>query len=235
MKPHAYAKPNHKRAQGRGLFSLIFRALLGLIRLIFPVLTLLAIAFAADLSSDLPVHWLDHTFASLPEHLWPSKWLAAGHLVFPLSFFALNLVNRRYGVTYASASLVMTWAILAGLTTWFATSLGVSLLEMVDLSARTMLSFVGAAFISQLTNVAVYEITRGFPWWRAPFYASIAASLVFCLIFYPCALLGLNPDWNTYMFVYALILSGISFLGLFPYFALKSIFSPIKGSGYAPD
>jgi len=235
LRPHTYSKPAHIYARRGGVLSLIGRGFVAALRLILPVLALLIIAFGADLSSDQPIVWLDRTFRWMPPADHPSAWLTTGHLIYPLTYFALNLISRRYGMAYAGASLALSWIFLAGFAIWFSATLGMSLPEMSGISYRVTAAFVVVAIVSGMVNIAVYEITRGFPWWRAPFYASLAAALTFSLLFFPIAFVGSDIAWANRMLIYCLILMAASFLSLFPYLALKTIFRPMKGLGYAPD
>lgn len=235
MRPNSYAKPAHLYTHRGGVLRSIGHLIANILRLILPVLIFLVILVGADFASDTPITWLDASFMWVAEPMRPSHWLTAGHLIFPLAFFALNLINRRYGVGFATATIVVSWGALIGFAIWLAYQQNVALAEMAEISVRTMISFVAAAFIAQFISISIYEVTRGFPWWRAPFYASLAGALAFCLLFFPAAFLGNPAPWGNYMMIYALILLAASFVGLFPYFALKKMLTPMKGLGYAPD
>ena len=200
MRPNTtYAKPAHLYGHRGGVLGALGRLIANILRLILPVLIFLVILVGADFASDTPVTWLDASFMWVAEPMRPSHWLTGGHLLFPLTFFALNVISRRYGKDLAMATIVMSWAAIIGFAVWLAHEHDAGLAELAGIPLRAMVSFTLAAFLAQFVSISIYEITRGFPWWRAPFYASLAGALAFCLLFFPAAFVGNPAPWGSYL------------------------------------
>lgn len=192
-----------------------------LLQLVLPVLLLIALGAVSFLYGDRSVTWLGAASAG---------WLTLGHLIVPLTFFAIHLTNRRYGAAYAFAQTVLAWV------------LGVAALraaqsDLPALAGRALpdlheaLAFGGALLIGQIFSVLVFDRTRGPRWWQAPFFASLSGGILFCLIAFPLAYIGTEVDWFGPMLTYAGIMAAAGLLLLVPYCLLRRIVPPMSGFG----
>ena len=196
-------------------------ALSALLQLVLPVILLMALGATALLYGDQPVTWLGSANA---------RWLTLGHLIVPLTFFAIHLTNRRYGAGYALAQIVLAW-LLGAAVLWSAID-DLSLLAGRPLPAlNEIVGFGVALFLAHLFSVLVFDRTRGPRWWSAPFQASLWGGVVFCLIAFPAAYLGTSADWFGPMLTYAGILGAAALVLLVPYCALRSVVPPLSGFG----
>lgn len=196
-------------------------ALAALLQLVLPVILLMALGAAALLYGDQPVTWLGPVNA---------QWLTLGHLMIPLTFFAIQLTNRRYGAGYALGQIVLAWLLGAAV-------LGASIDDLPLLAGRALpalneiLAFGGALFFAHLFSVLVFDRTRGPRWWSAPFQASLWGGIVFSVIAFPAAYMGTSVDWSGPMLTYAGIMGAAAVVLLVPYCALRSAVPPLSGFG----
>ncbi len=191
------------------------------LQLVVPVLLLVTLGAAAFLYGDRPVAWLG---------LENAHWLTLGHLMVPLTFFAIALTNRRYGAGYAMAQTVLAWALVAAAVFLDGPDLA-ALAGQALPPANAMLGFGGALFAGHLLSVVVFDRTRGPRWWTAPFQALLWGGLAFCLIAFPALYLGTTVDWFARLDIYAGIMSVSAFLLLVPYWLLRRMVPPQSGFG----
>jgi uncharacterized PurR-regulated membrane protein YhhQ (DUF165 family) len=192
-----------------------------LFQLALPVLLLMALGAAAFVYGDRPVAWLGmHT----------AQWLTLGHLMVPLTFFAIQLTNRRYGAGYAVAQIVLAWAIGAAMS-WAILADLPGLLGRTLPDAHTALAFGGALFLAQLFSVLVFDRTRGPRWWTAPFLSTLWGGLLLCLIAFPVVYMGTAVDWFACLAVYAGVMAAAAVLLLVPYWLLRRVVPPLSGFG----
>jgi hypothetical protein len=191
------------------------------LQLILPVLLLLALGAMAYLYYDQPVTWFGSGQAS---------WLTMGHLLLPLTFFAIALTNRRYGAGYALAQTGLAWLVVAAAVIFAGPDLAVATGHVLPPEA-VMIEFGSALFASHLFSVAVFDGTRGPRWWTAPLHALLWGGVTFCLIAFPALYLGTSIDWFGRLLVYAGIMAGAAFLLLLPYWLLRSLVPPLPGFG----
>lgn len=208
-------------ARGSGVTWRLLPAVNASLQLFLPILLLVALGAACFLYADRPVTWLGAASA---------KWLTWGHLMVPLTFFAIHLTNRRYGAAYASAQTAFAWAL--GMTAlWSARA------DLPALAGRALpdlheaLVFCGALLLGQVFSVLVFDLTRGPRWWKAPFFASLCGGVLFCLIAFPFAYLGSGADWFGPMLTYAGIMAASAVLLLVPYCLLRPVVPPLSGFG----
>lgn len=192
-----------------------------LLQLALPVVLLGSLGALAFLYGDQPAPWFGPSVA---------EWLTVGHLIVPLTFFAIQITNRRYGAGYAFAQIVLTWA-LGGIVL-AAAGLGLPVLGGRILPGMNEVFGFGAAlFVAQLFSVLIFDRTRGPRWWVAPLLASMWGGVLFCAIAFPLAYSGTAIDWSPRLLVYAEIMAAASVLLLLPYWFLRRIVPPLSGFG----
>lgn len=201
--------------------GLAFALLNAMLQLVVPVLLLLAVGAVAFLYGDRPVTWLG---------LENANWLTLGHLMVPLTFFAIALTNRRYGAAYAAAQTVLAWALVAAAIVLDGPDLA-ALAGQALPPANALLGFGGALLAGHLLSVVVFDRTRGPRWWTAPFQALLWGGLVFCLIAFPALYLGTTVNWFARLDIYAGIMSVSAFLLLVPYWLMRPMVRPMSGFG----
>ena len=217
--------------RGPGLLRQAFTATR---RLILPVVLLLGVTLWADAVSDQPIDWFDAYFKGVDElYLVPSFWLTGGHLVLPFMFLVINLTNRRYGPSYATAQVTLTWAILGALIYLFYVQSEDPLAVRALPPVRTCVAFIVAIVFAQFANISLFDWTRGIPWWRAPLYAPIFGSLTYCALFYPSAFWGTGLPWVNQMVSLFGIMTAASFVLMVPYYLMRPMIKPLPGFGGA--
>ncbi|MFN3959975.1 MAG: hypothetical protein ACK4NP_08685 [Parvularculaceae bacterium] len=170
---------------------------------------LLPVIIFAILFVDRPFRGFDHFFSAPISK--PGNWLSLGLLAMGAVPFLVILISRRFGGEEASRVVTASWTVAAA-----AAFAGVSYLSPTldsgDMpSVAFVVGFVGSAILAQFAAAAVYDITRGGErWWRAPFFAALAASLLQALIYFPAAYWGSNAPWLYWLIQYvAMAAAGI--------------------------
>lgn len=188
---------------------------------------LIPILILAFLTVDLPFRGFDHFF-SLPA-VKPGNWLSVGYFLMAAGPMLAILIARRFGGDEASRVITASWAIAA-----FAAFAGVSYLspalEDGDMpSVAFVVGFVGSSILSQFVAAGVYDITRGREaWWRAPFFAALAAFLAQTFLYFPIAYWTSVAPWLNWMVqdvgLKALLI--VAFLGLY-----RLLMKPLRPRG----
>lgn len=192
------------------------RAIIAVLRLVLPVAFLLLAGAACVIYSNAPAAGLG-SFAGRP--------LSIGLALLPVTFFVVQLTNRRYGAPYAFGQVVIAWAL--------------ALTAMPSLAAyispapepRVVAAFGAALFLSQLMSVVLFDRLRGPTWWKAPFVALLTGGIVFCLIAFPAAFIGTDRNWSREMFNFMELAAAAAVLLLIPYGFLRSRIPPLSGLG----
>ncbi len=191
----------------REFLSALFRVAL-LSSLLLPILIF------SFLYVDVPFRGFDHIFGNAISK--PGNWLSIGFLVMALAPFLVIFISRRFGGEEASRVVTASWTI-AAIATFAGVSYLAPALESGDMpSVAFVVGFVGSSILAQFAAAAVYDITRGSErWWRAPFFAGLAAFLAQAFIYFPAAYWGSNAPWPNWLIQYvALAAVGIViFLG----------------------
>ena len=213
--------------------SFVQKTMTTLGRLVLPVLALLVVMFLADGTSDQTVAWFDAYFRVDQDHLKPGYWMTLGHLLIPLMFWVINLTNRRYGASYATAQVMIVWAILGGFVYWFFVRSPEPMSVQGLPPVRTCTAFVVAMVLSQFMAISVFDWTRGNPWWRAPIYGALYGAATFCLVFYAGAYWKTGLPWVNQMVTHFGFMALISFLLMAPYYLLRPMIKPLPGYGGA--
>ena len=210
------------RAMGAGGAAGRLVPVLGaLLQLFLPILLLMALGAGTLLYGDRPVTWLGTETA---------QWLTLGHLVVPLTFFAIQLTNRRYGPAYAFAQTVLAW-LIGGAGLWAVSGDLPALIGHAIPPANEVLAFGAALFFAHLFSVFVFDRTRGPRWWSAPFQSTLWGGIVFCLVAFPAAYLGTNVAWSAQMLTYIGIMAASAVVLLAPYWTLRGVVPPQSGFG----
>lgn len=111
-------------------------------------------------------------------------WLTWGAFTYPFAFLVTDLINRFHGSRRARQ--VVAAGFVVGLACSFVGS-------RIDgpfgplVSPRVALGSATAFLVGQLLDIAVFNRLRRASWWRAPFAASAAGSVLDTAIFFPLA------------------------------------------------
>lgn len=108
-----------------------------------------------------------------------NDWLTWGAFTYPISFLVTELTNRFYG------SKIARKIVYAGFAAGVLLSLYLSTPKIAFASGTAFL-------VSQLLDILIFNRFRQKPWWYAPFYASVAASLIDSAIFWNLAFFNEN-------------------------------------------
>ena len=164
--------------------------------------------------------------------------LTWGAFTYPIAFLTNDLTNRRYGPAAARKVVYAGFAIAVIVSIWLATP-------------RIAIASGSAFLMAQLMDIAVFDRLRRQTWWRAPFAAAIAGSILDTLIFFsvafaarfawvdrmtgmpdsslvdPVSLFGQTvPLWASLAFGDLMVKFVMGALMLIPYGAILAIFAP---------
>ncbi|MBU6299888.1 MAG: VUT family protein [Alphaproteobacteria bacterium] len=193
------------------------------LRMILPVLALLACTAALFLYRDTPVPlFLDGTGTS---------WLTASHLLVPVAFLCVHLTNRRYGPAYAFAQIVIVAAFVVGLVLFAGDQIGPDLPQGTLPTMREAVGVGAAFFVASFISICVFDGARGARWWTAPLLGFLSAAIFFVLVFFPAAYAGTGTPWFDHAVKYMGLLAGEGVLLLIPYWMLRSVVPPLSGFG----
>ncbi len=198
-------------------------AVRAVLRMILPVLSLLAAFVGVYLYRDTPVPlFLDGT---------GTPWLTGGHFLVGIGFFCVQLTNRRYGPAYAFAQVVIASASVVAFIIFASRQLQDFVPQDTVPAMREALSFGGAFFFASFVSIVVFDGTRGANWWTAPLFGFLGGAIFFAGIFYPVAYAGIELSWLHHAVVYAGVLAGEGILLLIPYWMLRRAVQPLSGFG----
>ena len=203
-----------------------------IVRLAFPVAALLGVLALAYMGATRFVTQFD-VFPPEQWYLNPGYWMTYGHLALPFVFLVLNLVSRRYGPGTAMASVVVSWALLAGGLGWAIATYGLGVVERQLAPVGVAATFFGALFAGQLVAIYLFDQIRGIPWWRAPFYGALVGGLVFAGFFYGQMMYGSDEPWANRLVVLGGLYAGAAFVNVFIYYLLRGMIRPLPGFGGA--
>ncbi|MDE2500831.1 MAG: VUT family protein [Alphaproteobacteria bacterium] len=197
--------------------------LTAVLRMILPVLSLLACFAALYLYRDTPMPlFLDGT---------GTPWLTASHLLVPLAFLCVHLTNRRYGPAYAFAQVVIVSALVVGLVLFAGDQIAPYLPQSTLPTMREAIGLGAAFFAASFVSIVVFDGARGARWWTAPLFGFLSAAVFFALIFFPTAYAGTGALWLAHSVKYMGLLMGEGVLLLIPYWMLRGIVQPLSGFG----
>mgnify|MGYP000857402243 FL=1 len=135
-------------------------------QIILPALAMAAIVLVSNLLVQFPIN----------------PWLTWGAFSYPVAYFVTDVCNRVVGPQ------------LARRVAWIGFACGLTCSAILAPVRIAIAS--GAAFIvSQLLDVAVFNQLRRQSWWKAPFFGSVAASIIDTAIFFSLAFYGTQVPW----------------------------------------
>jgi uncharacterized PurR-regulated membrane protein YhhQ (DUF165 family) len=206
--------------------SKAWRFVAPVIRLTIPVLLLIVSGAAAFAYSNAPLAWLP--LKGIGGHP-----LSLGLVLMPATLFAIHLANRRYGAAYASAQILLAWAVSAA-TLPFTLAYLSSLNGSTPLpSLREIEGFGAALFVAQFVAAWVFDRVRGRRWWTAPFISSVIGGAILSFAGYPAAYYGTGMEWTQPMWSYLWLTIGVAAVLLLPYWMLRRVVPPTSGfNGY---
>lgn len=223
--------PPRERAYGGEVRTLYLRyrqQILMAAHVALPTLLLVTLLGAAYLYTD--------AFLLLP-HAPPlirGAGLAASDLILPLAWLSIHLTNRRYGAPHAFAQLLAGMAIVGmaalvnpwDIDNWTNNNPAVS--------GRALLAFEAAFLVANFIAIVFFDAARGPSWWTAPLAGSVAASLIFCGLYYPAAFAGdAAIIWTDSALTHFMLFFAESLLLLVPYHLLRPAMRPVEGmNGY---
>lgn len=111
-----------------------------------------------------------------------TPWLTWGAFSYPLAYLVTDVCNRCHGPRHARLIAVCGFAVGFGLSLWLAN---------LQIAAASGTAFL----VSQLLDVAVFNRLRRASWWKAPFWGSMAASVIDTAIFFSMAFHGTDVPW----------------------------------------
>lgn len=135
-------------------------------QVLLPALAMAAIVLVSNLLVQFPLN----------------AWLTWGAFSYPVAYLVTDVCNRVSGPALARR---VAWI-------GFATGLACSaLLAPVRIAGASGTAFL----VSQLLDVAVFNRLRRRSWWQAPFFGSMAASVIDTAIFFGLAFGGTAVPW----------------------------------------
>lgn len=164
--------------------------------------------------------------------------LTWGAFTYPVAFLVNDLTNRRFGPAAARKVVYVGFAIAVIVSIWLA-------------SPRIAIASGSAFLTAQLLDITVFDRLRRLSWWKAPFAAAIAGSILDTIMFFsiafaarfawidavtgvadsslidPVPLFGLTvPLWASLAFGDLMVKFVMGVLMLIPYGAILAIFAP---------
>jgi uncharacterized integral membrane protein (TIGR00697 family) len=111
-------------------------------------------------------------------------WLTWGAFTYPFAFLVTDLMNRLHGPG-AARRVVAVGFVVGLLCSFVGSQIEGPFGPLVSL--RVAIGSGAAFLVGQLLDVAVFNRLRAGSWWRAPFVASVAGSVVDTGIFFSIA------------------------------------------------
>lgn len=115
-----------------------------------------------------------------------NDWLTWGAFSYPISFLLTELTNRFFGSQIARKVVYLGFAVAVILSIFLATP-------------RIAFASGFAFLVSQLLDISIFNRLRQYPWWYAPFFASLIASAIDTMLFWQIAFLGEGMPLMYYM------------------------------------
>lgn len=211
-------------------------------RMILPVAALLGAMVLVWYLRAVPAsdfHFLTQIDPSLDPMA--DHWLNWGLVLVPLSFFIINLVNRRYGPALTLATVVVSWAFVCGGLFWARDQGVIASLESHIAPRNVLVSFGVALFVGEILCVYFFDWLRGIPWWKAPLVAALLAGLAYTFAFHAIHFRleqgTFDGVWDGDIRPRLLVLSALQLVWaigqLLPTAALRRVIRPLSGFGGA--
>jgi uncharacterized PurR-regulated membrane protein YhhQ (DUF165 family) len=205
-----------------GFLSRVGHGLRVVLRLIVPVVLLLAVLSASFMYAGIKI-----------PQLAVAPWLTLGHALIMLSFFTVMLTNRRYGPAYALAQVVIAISVIGSVTVASAADVATLVPQVAAVPERIAIAFSCAFFAANFAAIVSFDAARGPRWWTAPLMGSFFAALIFTMVFYPAAFLGQQAEWLNHMAVHGGVMFAAGVALLLPYWMLRRAVPPLPGyNGY---
>lgn len=209
----------HRESFGQKLMG----ALTAVVRMVLPVLALLAGVAGIYLYRDTPVPlFLDGVRV---------PWLTASDLIVPVAFFCVFLTNRRYGPAYAFAQVIIATVAVAVLAVFARKVVLLAFPPETIPPMREAAAFGAAFFAAAFVSTVIYDGARGANWWTAPLFGFLGTAIVFPLVFFPIRDLGMNTPWLDHALEYTGMMAGEGIALLVPFYILRRIIPPLPGFG----
>jgi queuosine precursor transporter len=218
--------------QGLRKRSPVFVILTTILRLVVPVAALLGVFALAQYAEGHPVTAFDRYPSDQAERNL-SAWLTGSHFVIPLSFFVIHLTNRAYGAGLALGQVLIAWTVLAAASVYFAPQLAEFLPWWRALPEASAPAFAISLLTGHLAAIAVFNMTRGPIWWKAPFYGGVIGSAVYVGLFYALAPLKEHAPFSLALATDGTINLSMAILLVLPYWMLRPVIRPLPGYGGA--
>ena len=111
-----------------------------------------------------------------------NAYLTWGAFSYPIAFLVTDVCNRCFGPRRAREFAFFGFTVGIALSLWL---------------ANAQIAFAsGTAFlVAQMLDVAVFNRLRRASWWQAPFWGSVAASIIDTAIFFSLAFHGTEVPW----------------------------------------
>jgi uncharacterized integral membrane protein (TIGR00697 family) len=114
-------------------------------------------------------------------------WLTWGAFTYPFAFLVTDLMNRLHGPE-AARRVVFSGFVVGLLCSFVGSQIEGPFGPLVSL--RVAIGSATAFLVGQMLDVAVFNRLRTGSWWRAPFVASVAGSVLDTGIFFSLAFSG---------------------------------------------
>ncbi|WP_256618111.1 hypothetical protein [Parvularcula maris] len=198
-------------------------ALLGLSLFFSPLLVLGLVTL------DLPLRMLDGLVPL--EAVAPSRFLSRGEGILGAALFVALLATRRWGSRRIGQTVLVSWLLTLAFAAMLVLDLAPELAAEDYPETRFITSVVLSWMAGHGAGVAVFDVTRGGNWWRAPFFGGLIGLGVQALIYFPAAYVGTSQPWLWWLAVSLfLALAGAAAFTLV-YAGLRFIVPPRTGLG----
>ncbi len=179
---------------------------------------------------------IDPTLDPMADH-----WLTWGLVLSPLSFFVVNLINRRYGPALTLYAVMVSWIIVCSGLYWASVHSVIASLESDVASLNALVSFGVALFVGQIFCIYFFDWLRGIPWWKAPLVAALVAGLAttfaFHILYFRLEQGTFGGVWSGDIWPRLFALSALQLVWaigqLLPTAALRRVIRPLSGFGGA--
>ncbi|HRO11375.1 queuosine precursor transporter [Amaricoccus sp.] len=112
------------------------------------------------------------------------NWLTWGAFTYPFAFLVTDIMNRLHGPR-AARRVVVAGFVVGLLCSFVGSQIEGPFGPLVSL--RVAMGSATAFLVGQLLDVAIFNRLRRGSWWRAPFVASVAGSVIDTCIFFSIA------------------------------------------------
>jgi uncharacterized PurR-regulated membrane protein YhhQ (DUF165 family) len=201
-------------------------------RLVVPVAALVGAFVLVRYADGFPVTVLDR-FPPEEARRNLSAWLSFGQFAIPLTFFVIHLTNRAYGAAAAFGQVLFVWAAFAAATVYLSSRIAEVLPWWRALPEAEAVPLAAALFAGHVTAIAVFDLTRGPNWWKAPLYGGLFGSAVYVGLVHTLTPPDPAIPVSSTFAVEGAINAAMAVLLLLPYWLLRPVIRPLPGYGGA--